>query len=279
MNGRTNRSSNVNEDKRSTNKKRKSAIGNNHRRRLYNTNNLKYQNAVIANSNLTLQQKKMTDTDNDSNNRSMGGKLNSFEDNRSLTSDSELSNDSSKDYDDELTNFKRKDKRSKREFEIIMGAVMEIKESNKVLREEVGTLKDLFQKLQNGQETTPFRSVVTVEERKSLSDITTYSQNTIDYFKKEKKTIGKRLKVVILQYTFARAKFLIDRPEQGKGEETPTAAEKVVLKAIEMKQVNVPVGLNKVQFIRNAAAFVKQQYNIIWSQVQQNLRKRWFGKF
>jgi len=44
-------------------------------------------------SDLTLQQKKMTDTDNDSNNRSMGGKLNSFEDNRSLTSDSELSND------------------------------------------------------------------------------------------------------------------------------------------------------------------------------------------
>ena len=66
----------------------------------------------------------------------------------------------------------------------------EIKESNKVLR-EVRTLKDSFQKLQNGQETTPFRSVVTVEERKSLSDITTYSQNTIDYFKKgEKKLVN-----------------------------------------------------------------------------------------
>ena len=100
--------------------------------------------------------------------------------------------------------------------------------------------------------------------------------------RKKKKTIGKRLKVVILQYTFARAKFLIDRPKQGKGnkeEENPTAAEKVVLKAIEMKQVNVPVGLNKVKFVRNAAASVKQQYNIIRSQVQQNLQKRWFGKF
>ena len=87
---------------------------------------------------------------------------------------------------------------------------------------------------------------------------------------------------MILQYTFARAKFLIDRPKQGKGdkeEETPTETEKVVLKAIEMKQVNVPVGVNEVEFVRNAAVSVKQQYNIIRSQVQQNLRKRWFGKF
>ena len=123
MNGRTRRSSNVNEDKcTSTNKKRKSDIGNNHIRRLYNTNNLNYQNAVITNRDLTLEQKNMTDKDNGRNNR-MRGKPNSLKENVSdSTSDSKLSNDS-KDKDDELTKFARKDKRSQREsIKIIMGS-------------------------------------------------------------------------------------------------------------------------------------------------------------
>ena len=110
MNGRTRRSSNVNEDKcTSTNKKRKSTIGNNHIPRLYNTNNLNYQNAVITNRDLTLEQKNMTDKDNGRNN-SMRGKRNSIKENGNYsTSDSELSNDS-KDEDDELTKISRKDK-------------------------------------------------------------------------------------------------------------------------------------------------------------------------
>ena len=82
-------------------------------------------------------------------------------------------------------------------------------------------------------------------------------------------------KVVILQNTFARTKFLYGKPE----ENTPTAAEKVVLKAIEIKQINVPLEFKKCEFVREVAGLVKQQYNIIWSQVTQNLRKRWFGKF
>ena len=80
---------------------------------------------------------------------------------------------------------------------------------------------------------------------------------------------------MILQNTFARAKFLYDRQE----ENTPTAAEKVVLKAIEIRQINIPLEFKQCEYVREAAGLVKQQYNKIWSQVTQNLRKRWFGKF
>ena len=143
------------------------------------------------------------------------------------------------------------------------------------MNDRMKRFEDSLKRLEEEKGTTHFQSVVTVEERKSISDITTQSQNFIDYFKNEKGKIGKCLKVVILQNTFARTKFLYDKRE----ENTPTAAEKVVLKAIEIKQIKVPLEFTKCEFVREAAGLVKQQYNIIWSQVTQNLQKRWFGKF
>ena len=74
--------------------------------------------------------------------------------------------------------------------------------------------EDSLKELKEEKETTPFRSVVTVVERYSIWDLTTHSQNIIDYFKEEKGKIAKSLKVVILQNTFAKAEFLYDKPKE-----------------------------------------------------------------
>ena len=101
---------------------------NHYRRRLYNTNSWKDQNAAITNSNPTLQEKTMTVTDHDSNNSTMIGTRNSFKEYASnTTGHSNLSN-KLKDVD-ELTKQARKGKLSQQEYiKLILGAVMEIKE-------------------------------------------------------------------------------------------------------------------------------------------------------
>ena len=277
MKGRTRRSSNVDVDKTSTNKKRKSTVETNNRHTSDNRKSRRDQNAIPTNP-------KRMDVTNRGSDNSMGGKHN---DNISDVQSIEYSSDDS--------DFSKKSKdvcelSQHESLQKIMDTMMEMKESynnmaNKFesivnLREEFDEMKGLFRTFHK-QGTSPLQSsFIRVEERRSISDISC-SHNTVAYFKKERKNIEKQLKQVIVQDTFARAKFLIDRPKQEEGEEeeeTPTEAEKVVLKAIEMKQVNVPVGVNKDEYVKNAAELVKKQYNIIRSQVQQNLRKRWLGK-
>ena len=54
----------------------------------------------------------------------------------------------------------------------IMNAVMRIEELHQILREQFCNLQSSFEKIQNGQQITPFGSFVTVAGRNSVSTVT-----------------------------------------------------------------------------------------------------------
>ena len=89
------------------------------------------------------------------------------------------------------------------------------------------------------------------------------------------------MKYVIVNEAFGHMKFLKDKPENSKvtnNEKEPSAAEKVVIRAINMEQIVVPKEMGMGDYMQNATKLVTKLYNGIRSQVQQELRKRWFGK-
>ena len=62
-------------------------------------------------------------------------------------------------------------------------------------------------------------------------------------------------------------------------DQPPTPTELVVLKALEIKQINVPSEFDKGQFVRKCLPFVTRLYNAVRCRMQQNVRQRWLGKF
>ena len=120
--------------------------------------------------------------------------------------------------------------------------------------------------------TAPVKSVVTRKpKRTSFSDLSN-SQRTIVYFNENHNDIKRRFKVVILQETFGQMKFLMTKKEP------PSAAEMIVLKAIDMKHVHVPKFMDTGEYVRRAEKYVRKVYSKLRSQVQQDLRQRWLGK-
>ena len=82
------------------------------------------------------------------------------------------------------------------------------------------------------------------------------------------------------EITFAKMKFLYEptRRDDDK-EQRPTPTEVVVLKAIEVKQISVPMEFDKGQFVMKCLPLVTQEYNVVRNRMQQNVRTRWWGKF
>jgi len=145
-------------------------------------------------------------------------------------------------------------------------AVNQIKEKIKLVYRTLGEIEtDLYG-------TAPVKSVVTQKpKRTSFSDLSN-SQRSIAYFKENQKDIKRQFKVVILQETFAQMKFLMNKKE------TPSIAEMVVLKAINMKHVHIPKYMNTGEYVRGAEKYVHRVYSKLRSQVQQDLRQRWLSK-
>ena len=194
-------------------------------------------------------------------------------------------------------------KRGKQSNEFVVEMMLEMKEDMETwkdglleMKEDMKTWKEKFERLEamcirnQGDEvagenlgrktTTPLISVVTENGKGSFSDLS-YSQNTIAYFKKKKKEIERRLKYVIVNEAFGHMKFLSDKPENSEvtsNVKEPSGAEKVVIKAINMEQIVVPKEMGMGDYMQNATKLVTKLYNGIRSQVQQELRKRWFGK-
>ena len=161
-------------------------------------------------------------------------------------------------------------------LDIIIKAVMRIEEKHDLLEEEFRNFRTNFQ---SGHQTTPFGSFVTVTGRNSVSTVTNYVN---EYFTSKKEEIRKKLRTLINNHTWATMKFLIDGPRKENDdnqEQTPTAAEKVVLKGIETNHLHIPVGMLKEEYIGKAVEIVTSEYNVIKSEAQGYLRVRWFGKF
>ena len=261
MNGRTRRSRNVESNRSRTNKKRKS------RQR---TEGTKTTNAIIRNSGMT------SEIDDDSN-----SDVSSY--------DSECDSSSgSDDNQDSVENKPRKKSRSKsnsmpylvRSIDVLTKVVCEVRDDNKKLKEELKIMNDKIEKLNEEKEIDRFRSVVTVDGRPSISDLTPHSSDIDGYFKKERQCIEAKLRKTIYEHTFAQTKFLYEPTRRDDDEDQPpTPIEMVVLKAMEIKQINVPMEFDKGQFVRKCLPLVTQLYNAVRCRMQQNVRQRWFGKF
>ena len=161
-------------------------------------------------------------------------------------------------------------------LDIIIKAVMRIEEKHDLLEEE---FRNFWTNFQSGHQTTPFGSFVTVTGRNSVSTVTNYVN---EYFTSKKEEIRKKLRTLINNHTWATMKFLIDGPRKENDdnqEQTPTAAEKVVLKGIETNHLHIPVGMLKEEYIGKAVEIVTSEYNVIKSEAQGYLQVRWFGKF
>ena len=129
-----------------------------------------------------------------------------------------------------------------------------------------------------GEETTPLPSLITGDGKKSLSDLLV-SQNTSAYFDEKSKELERQLSSVIQQMMFGEMKFLVSTPLKGKDEgQNFSTAEKVVIKAIDMKQVTVPKEMDKIVFVSKCAKLVTRLYNEIRGRAQGGLRKVWFSK-
>ena len=267
MNGRTRRSRNVEINRSRTNKKRKSTTEKNIGQR---TEGTKTTNAIIRNSGMT------SEIDDDSN-----SDVSSY--------DSECDSSSGSDDDqDSVENKPRKKSRSKsnsmpylvRSIDVLTKVVCEVRDDNKKLKEELKIMNDKIEKLTEEKEIGRFRSVVTVDGRPSISDLTPNSSDIDGYFKKERRCIEAKLRKTIYDHTFAQTKFLYERTvTDDEEDQPPTPTELVVLKAMEIKQINVPSEFDKGQFVRKCLPLVAQVYNAVRCRMQQNVRQRWFGKF
>ena len=96
---------------------------------------------------------------------------------RDTTSDSSQSSIDQNDTGTKIVDSAGNDKGSlerndKGHLDRIMNAVMRIEESQEKLREQFCNLQSLVGKIQNGQQTTPFASFVTVAGRNSVSTVT-----------------------------------------------------------------------------------------------------------
>ena len=205
--------------------------------------------------------------------------------NNNVRIEEEYSSDSDTSSESSQSNIERNDACTKivdstgndnDKLDIIIKAVMRIEEKHDLLEEEFRNFRTNFQ---SGHQTTPFGSFVTVTGRNSVSTVTNYVN---EYFTSKKEEIRKKLRTLINNHTWATMKFLIDGPRKENDdnqEQTPTAAEKVVLKGIETNHLHIPVGMLKEEYIGKAVEIVTSEYNVIKSEAQGYLRVRWFGKF
>ena len=285
MNGHTRRSSNVRKDKTSRDKKRKSTIRTNHG----GTNDRGEEIAAIANGDPTMREGTMTVHGRDSNS-SKRGKRDSFYANVNISSGHSSSS---------ITSVVDTSDDSESNDETVIGGqfinggmmrcliknVEDINFRMKTLehrQEEM--MKQLLEKKKVtgdcilGQDMTPLPSIITGDGKKSLSDLS-ISQNTSAYFDEKSKELERRLTSMIQQNMFGDMKFLVSTPLNGKdGGRNFSTAEKVVIKAIDMKQVTVPKEMDKREFITKGAKLVTRLYNEIRGRAQSGLRKVWFGE-
>ena len=226
MNGRTRRSSVAGNNSSST-KKRKSIKENNIRQ---STECSKTTSDIIENI-------------------SMNGKT-TDKDEYETNSDTSSYDDSSSGSDDDQDNDKnkpRKKRRSKydsmhylvRLMRDLKNIVYEERDRNIRVEEKVNRMEDKMNKME--EERKRVISVVTVDGRKTISDLTPHSSDIDGYFKREKKFIDDKIRKTIYDHTFAKMKFLYEPTRRDDDEEQPpTPTEMVVLKAIEVKLINVP---------------------------------------
>jgi len=160
-------------------------------------------------------------------------------------------------------------------------SMIEIKDHNKRMEEKVSHLEEVIKKI-DVEGRGNCRSVITLDARRSISDITAHTCNIDDYFKKQKKIIDEKIRFTIYQHTFSQTKFLYEptrRDNDDPNERPPTPTEMVVKKAIEIKQISVPKEIDEDEFIRRCLTSVKQMYNVVCTRMQQNVRLRWIGEF